>query len=507
MTVDAIATTTAGKIRGVDADGMKTFKGIPYAAPPTGRNRFRPPQPVEPWTGVRDALRHGPSSIQPAQRPPGWEQEPALSEDCLYLNVWTNAVDEDATRPVLVWIHGGGYAIGSGSWKLYDGSALASRGDAVVVTVNHRLGALGYLHLGEIAGEEYASSGNNGQLDLVAVLEWVRDNIATFGGDPANVTIFGESGGGAKVSMLLAMPAARGLFHRAAIQSGPGLRASSVERATKSARSLLESLDITDANLDDLWSLPAERFSGSGFGPPAAAGGDGAASLRPRLGAMSFGPVIDGIVLPASPADALADGSAADVPVIIGCNQDESAGSLPAELDESGLRERLAVFGEDNVQEILNVYKALFPEASPVDVLSYALTDSGMRAGSIRLAELKAEGPSTTPIYQYFFTYPLGGRAGHGYEIAFVFDNVGRDDATRESPTRHGLATTMSEAWLHFARTGDPNHEGMPEWPSYSAPQRSTMIFGRGESAPADDPSALARELWSRLPARRGPGL
>ena len=476
---DVMVETTAGRLQGTEADGIKNFKGVPYAAPPIGRNRFRAPQPVEAWTGLREALAYGASAPQPTQRPAGWSQEVDSSEDCLYLNVWTPALD-GARRPVLFWIHGGGYSIGSGSWPLYDGTALARRGDVVVVTVNHRLGALGYLHLGEIAGDEFAASGNNGNLDLVAALEWVRDNIANFGGDPGNVTVFGESGGGAKISCLLAMPSARGLFHRAAIQSGPGLRVSSVERATRSAQAVLESLGIDDGDVERLWSLPAHDFVGAGGGM------------------AMLGPVLDGTVMPAHPADALADGTAIDVPVLIGCNKDEALRGLPAELDDAGLRERLEQFGQGKSDEILAVYRGLFPDASNVEILSYVTTDSGMRAGSIRLAEQKLKG-TTAPVWMYFFTYEMGGRAGHGYEIQFVFDNV-REPIAHTSATRQLLADQMSEAWIAFARDGDPGHAGLPKWPSYTLPDRSTMVFGRGESVVIDDPSGPARELWQQLP-------
>jgi para-nitrobenzyl esterase len=480
---DVLVTTTAGTLRGEAGDGIAVFKGVPYAAPPVGDLRFRPPAPVEPWTGVRDALAYGPSCPQPQQRPAGWSQETAEHEDCLYLNVWTPDASPERKRPVMVWIHGGGYAIGSGSWPLYDGRALAVRGDVVVVTVNHRLGALGYLHLdGVVGGDGFEASGNNGMLDLVAVLEWVRDEIGAFGGDAGNVTIFGESGGGAKVSVLLAMPAARGLFHRAAIQSGPGLRVTKPARATELARKLLTELGVAD-DPSALWSLPAERF----------------VEASATVGRMGFSPVLDGVVIPSHPGDALADGTAADVPVIIGCNRDESAGMLPKELDEEGLRARLAVYGEDHVDEILSVYRDLFAEASDVDVLSYVSTDARMRYGSIRLAELKSKG-TASPVFQYFFTYELGGRAGHGYEIAFVFDNVGHS-----SPAREQLAAQMSEAWLAFARDGDPGHAGMPKWSAFSPPERSTMVFGRDGAQLVDDPSGPARELWDRLLTRAGP--
>ena len=480
---DVLVSTSAGSLRGTTADGVAVFKGVPYAAPPVGDLRFRPPAPVEAWDGTRDAAAYGPSCPQPRQRPAGWSQEDRESEDCLYLTVWTPDATPARRRPVLVWIHGGGYAIGSGSWPLYDGAALARRGDVVVVTVNHRLGPLGYLHLdGLVEGPEFAASGNNGMLDLVAVLEWVRDEIGAFGGDPGNVTIFGESGGGAKVSVLLAMPAARGLFHRAAIQSGPGLRVTKPTRATELARKLLDELGAAE-DPSILWSLPADRFVEAGA----------------VVGRMGFSPVLDGTVIPTQPGDALAAGTAADVPLIVGCNRDESAGTLPKELDETGLRARLAAYGEDHVDEILAVYRRLFPESSEIDLLSFVLTDSRMRYGSIRLAELRVKG-AASPVFQYFFTYELGGRAGHGYEIAFVFDNLGHASATRKT-----LADKMSEAWLAFARDGDPGHSGLPKWPAFSLPGRSTMLFGRDGGVVVDDPSGPARELWDRLLTRTGP--
>jgi para-nitrobenzyl esterase len=481
----------SGPIRGTESGGASVWKGVPYAAPPVGADRFRPPRPPEPWSTVRDALDYGPSCPQPSARPPGWAPEPSLSEDCLYLNVWSPSAD-GAKRPVMVWIHGGGFAVGSGSWPLYDGAALARRGDVVVVTVNHRLGPFGYLHLGEVAGAEFAASGNNGMLDLVAVLRWVRDNAAVFGGDPGNVTIFGESGGGAKVSCLLAMPDARGLFHRAAIQSGPGLRVGSPDSADRSARALLDHLGITPETIEGLWSVSSAEILA-------------ATAKMGTAGGMAggFSPVLDGTVVPAHPVDALADGSAADVPVLIGCNQDEGAGALPAELDEAGLRERLSGFEGAQIDEIVGTYRALFPEASALDVLSYATTDSSMRLGSTRLAEAKLRAGGT-PVFTYFFTYAMQGRAGHGYEIAFVFDNI-VEPITRPSPSRQRLADQMSGAWIAFARDGDPAHAELDPWPAYTVLERSTMVFRREGGTVESDPSAKARELWDRLPAPSRP--
>jgi para-nitrobenzyl esterase len=480
---NTIATTNAGALAGADLGGVLAFKGVPYAAPPTGDRRFRPPAPVDAWEGTRDALALAASCPQPDQRPPGWPGEHALDEDCLYLNVWTPALD-GASRPVMFWIHGGGYAVGSGSWPLYDGERLARRGDVVVVTVNHRLGALGYLHLGGVAGEEFATSGNNGMLDLVAALQWVHDNATSFGGDPDNVTVFGESGGGAKISTLLAMPSAAGLFHRAVIQSGPGLRVSSTRRAEEAARTLLDELEVSEENLSALWDLPAERFVSGGTG---------------GLSRMAFGPVLDGITITTHPAQALAAGTGIDVPLIIGCNRDEGAGlgAFPDDLDEQGLRQRLGAWGEDHVDDIVATYREMFPDAPPVDILSFVTTDSRMRYGSIKLAEAHVAG-CASPTFMYFFTYQLGGRAGHGYEIAFHFDNLGHASASRQQ-----LVEEMSEAWLAFARSGDPNHAGLAEWPPYEVPERATMIFNRGGSEVVVDPSAPARDLWDRLLTRR----
>lgn len=481
---DPIAVTGAGQLRGLNHDGVMSFKGVPYAAPPVGDLRFRAPRPVEAWDGVRDAVAPPPSCPQPQTRPPGWPQEHAEDEDCLYLNVWTPDLD-DAARPVMFWIHGGGYAIGSGSWPLYDGENLARRGDVVVITVNHRLGPLGFLHLAEIGGEEFSSSGNNGMLDLITALEWVRDNVAAFGGNPDNVTVFGESGGGAKISTLLAMPQAAGLFHRSVIQSGPGVRVLSPRRATEAANNLLDELEVTADNLSALWDIPAEVLVGGGSG---------------ALSRMAFAPVLDGIAVTAHPIKALADGSAIDVPMMIGCNRDEGAGSLPAELDEVGLRERLAAYGADHVDEMLAIYRQVHPDATEIDILSFVLTDSRMRYGSIQMAEAQAKG-MTSPAFMYFFTYPLGGRAGHGYEIAFHFDNVASAYG-HESPDRRHLADEMTEAWVAFARHGDPSHAGIDPWPSYEVPTRATMILAKGGSYIENDPAAPTRELWERIFAR-----
>ncbi|MGH9170975.1 MAG: carboxylesterase/lipase family protein [Acidimicrobiales bacterium] len=490
---DSIATTPLGRLRGSEAAGAYAFKGIPYGASTAGENRWMPPQPLEPWTGIRDALELGPSCPQPQRRPTGWAQEMSESEDCLVLNVWTPHVGDDgAKRPVMVWLHGGGYSIGSGSWPIYDGAALAARGDVVVVTVNHRLGVLGYLYLADVPGCDIAAV-NTGMLDLVASLEWVRENIACFGGDADNVTIFGESGGGAKVSALHVMPAAEGLFHRAVVQSGPGLRLQAPADATAQSLQLLASLGIEPGPR----AFEALQSAAAGALVKAANDLTGGA-----MGALH--PVLDGITTTAHPSAAFALGTAFDVPLLIGRNKDEGTLMLasdpvlgdPDSLDEDGLRARLApVLGERSA-ELLDHYRAVYAGASNLDLLIALRTDSFMGIGTARLAEQKLAGSTRTPVYNYRFNWAAGPlRSAHGFEIPFVFGNV-REPIMRPSPRRTLLAERMSEAWLAFARTGDPSHAGLPEWPPYSLEDRATMIFDADECAVGPDPFEEVHDLW-----------
>ncbi len=487
--------TTAGAVRGTRDGGIEIFRGIPYAAPPVGPLRFRPPTAAAPWDGVRDALEFGPSCPQPAERPEGWAPEPALSEDCLYLNVWTPGTGDGARRPVMVWMHGGGYSIGSGSWPVYDGTALARRGDTVVVTLNHRLGILGYLHLKELAGAGFASSGNAGMLDLVAALQWVRDNIAAFGGDSDNVTIFGESGGGAKVSTLIAMPAARGLFHRAAIQSGPGLRVKPPEQAAELAEKIAAEICGGSFDLAALQAAPIERLRE-------------AQGKLGRSAVFAFSPVLDSEVIPEHPGDAIKNGTAADVPMIVGCNRDEATLFLamnPASgevADDDGLLARLVTLGSD-AGAIVEAYRRTRPETAARDLLVAIESDRMMRIPSIRLAERKLAG-GRAPVFMYLFRWaagPLG--SAHGFEIPFVFDNA-RPPVMPESVSRGDLAARMSEAWLAFARSGRPDHPGNPDWPAYTLEDRATMTFDRDESHVERDPCGEERRAWEQTRAPIG---
>ncbi len=499
--MDVIVETTAGKVKGATISSIHQFKGIPYGAPTGGRNRFRPPVKPEPWTGVRDALAYGFSSPQPAG---GMAQLQAIigdarpepeNEDCLYLNVWTPGVGDGGKRPVLFWCHGGGFTMGSGSSGFYHGRNLARRGDAVIVTVNHRLGPLGYCYLGELAGEEYADSGNVGMLDLVAALEWVRDNIAAFGGDPGNVTIFGESGGGAKVSVLLAMPAAAGLFHKAIVQSGPGLRMAARVRATKHAEALLKALNISVREMDRLSNMPTEQI----FAANAAMNSN---ALR------GWSPVVDGRSLPRHPFDPDAPAISANVPLMIGTNKDEATLFLLADrelptLTEEKLLERVREFGGDAAEALVAAYRHTYPQATPAELFTSMAGDRMMRMHSITQAERK-HAQNAAPVFMYLFTWETPALHGHlkschALEIPFVFDNVARGgNFTGNRPECASLAEKMSEAWLSFARDGAPGYRDLPAWPAYTPDERATMIFNT-DCQIENDPYGELRQAWSGI--------
>ncbi len=496
-----VVATRQGPVRGYEAEGLQIFKGLRYAAPPLGELRFSPPKPLAPWSGPIDAVSLGAPAIQAAVPPgeitggrgagdPPAPGQPGTAEDCLFLNVWTPGAD-DAKRPVMVWLHGGGFGAGSGGAAMYDGAALARRGDVVIVTVNHRLNVFGYLHLAELGG--HPSSGQSGMLDIVAALEWVRDNIAAFGGDPANVTIFGESGGGAKVSMLLAMPASKGLFHRAIVQSGPGVRAVTAERATASARSLLSALSIEPGDLAKLYSLPIETIHAA------------AASLAGKDTLMSaFSPCVDGVALPRHPFDPDAPATALDVPVMIGTNKDETTlfeftDPKFGQLTEADLAKRSKAAAGDKAEALVAALREIYPDYSPTYLASAARTATMFWIDSVNLAERKAA-QGGAPAYMYQLTWETPAAHGklkspHAVEIPLVFDNV---EAARSFVGRgeapQAMADLMAPAWLAFARTGDPNTPALPAWPAYDANDRATMIFDL-ECKVALDPMAAARKV------------
>jgi len=499
---EIVIETTAGKVRGTKDQDVLSFKGIPYGGPTGGKRRFLPPEPPEPWTGVRDATDFGPNCpqigpvVNPNAKPVlGLDRGQSQDEDCLVLNVWTQGVGDGGKRPVMVWLHGGGYAFGSGSSTMYDGVALSKRGDVVVVTLNHRINIFGFLYLADIAGEPYADSGIAGMLDIELALEWVRDNIEAFGGDPGNVTIFGESGGGRKVSVMMAMPSAEGLFHRAIIQSSPGLRGKEPKDATSLAERLLSKLGLEANQIDKLQELPAQQLLDALNTLSSHRPGTGMTGIGSRA-VMMLSPVKDGHYLPSHPFDPVAAPTAAGVPIIIGTNRDESALFLAADprrrrLEDSELRERLAPLLGDRMDSVLDVYKRTRPDASPWD-LYIGITSEERRRGCIQLVERKLEG-GNAPVFMYLFTWEsdyLGYlfKASHALEIPFVFDNVDAVSITGSRPDRYELAAAMSEAWIAFARNGDPNHPGIPTWKPYTIENRETMLFDvpcRAERDPA----------------------
>ncbi|HEX3701404.1 MAG TPA: carboxylesterase family protein [Phenylobacterium sp.] len=489
--------TSNGPVRGYDEDRLKVFKGLRYGAAPTGLARFRPPSRPAPWTEPVEAVAYGAPAIQSGLAPgerrsspadPPAPDEPASSEDCLFLNVWTPGLDA-AKRPVMVWLHGGGFANGSGGAAMYDGGNLARQGDTVLVTVNHRLNVFGYLHLGEVFGPEYAQSGVAGMLDIVQALQWVADNIAAFGGDPANVTIFGESGGGWKVSLLMAMPPARGLFAKAIIQSGPGLTAKPKAEADTVARQLLADLGV--ATPEGLAALSTEAIS--------------YASVKLAGEPMRlYTPVLDGTAIPRHPFEPDASPLNADVPVLIGTNKDENTLFLFS-------HPRFGAFGAEDIakqakatvgaraDDLVAALRRAYPDYSDTHIYSAIGTVTGMWGGSVKLAERKAA-QGSAPAYMYLLTWetPVAKgrlRTPHAVEIPLVFDNVekARNFVGRgEGP--EVLARQMSAAWLAFARTGSPDAPGLPDWPAYDAERRATMIFDL-ESRVESDPLPEVRKV------------
>jgi para-nitrobenzyl esterase len=492
----AVVATESGAVAGYIHDGIFTFKGIPYADTTEGEHRFMPPSKPKPWTGVRSSRQYGYVCPQAARA--GWANDEEAfmfswddgvpAEDCLRVNLWSPGINDGAKRPVLVWLHGGGYSAGSGQELLsYDGENLARRGDVVVVSLNHRLNALGYLNLSQY-GDRYASSANVGMLDIVAALQWVHDNIAAFGGDAKTVTIFGQSGGGGKVGTLMAMPAAKGLFHRAIVESGSMLRAGSQEKSQALADLIVTELGLNKASIEQIHSLPVQQIVLSGqkvlrAHTPLPAGG--VPNFRRMADLLGFAPVVDGSILPAHPFDPQAPALSAEVPMIIGTtlnefvtaiNHPEYEDMTPAELEK-----RVNAMYGDQAAEVLAAFRRRTPAASPFDLWSH-IGASSVRDAAIAQAKAKAA-LGGAPAYLYWFTWQtpvLNGRprAFHCSEIAFAFNNTDRcETMTGGGAAARALAEVMSDAWIHFARTGNPNHPKMPLWTAFNAAQVPTMIF------------------------------
>ncbi len=488
----SVANVRGGKIAGVRAHGVHVFKGIPYGADTRAR-RFRPALPPEKWKRIRDALEYGPSCPQPNAREP-------QSEDCLYLNVWTPALRDGAKRPVLVYFHGGEFSSGSGSSPLYDGTRLCERGDVVVITVNHRLNIFGHLYLDRVAGSEYAVSGNVGILDLVQALEWVRDHAPEFGGDPDRVTVFGQSGGGAKIATLMAMPAAKGLFHRAVTMSGQQITASGPRGATLCARACLATLDIEPQDIAALLDVDTETLVAA------------TRTKDPTLFNRSvyFGPVLDQDALPRHPFYPDAPGQSAHIPMIIGNTLDETRAfhgrdSGIHELTWEELPERLlsALHVDIEPEYVIAEYRRWYPKLTPTELFFAATTAGRSWRGAVIELELRAAQGTRTYAYQLNYRSPLeGGRYGamHTMDIPLIFDNIAQPGSlTGTSTEAQRTADAMSAALIAFARTGNPNHAGLPEWHPYTLPERATMLFD-AEPKLANDPRGNERRLFEKLP-------
>lgn len=519
--------TNNGRLRGGHSRGALAFKGIPYAGPVDGQNRFKAPPAPPSWTGVRDALVLGPPSIQPPHTTYG-ENEAGYSENCLVLNVWTPACD-GKKRPVMFYNHGGGYATGSAGSRGQDGAHLAATYDVVVVASNHRLGLLGYLYLGELGGEAYATSGNQGLLDIVAALQWVRTNISAFGGDPGNVMLFGESGGGFKTGTLLAMPAAKGLFHKASIESGPGLTRMDKDAATETARRLLKGLGIAPGDLHKLNDVPAQAIldiqlaANQGQGPLTQPSNPNIVTLDhswerahdASWGSRqpgSFGPVVDGTVLPTQPFDPAATPLAADIPLIVGNNRDEARFFFMGQpavfsMDAAALAQRMKTEYAADADTILATYRRTRPKATPTELYIAISTAKSMGFDASVIADRKSAQPA--PVYRYRCdfesNFPIKGtdttlKAGHATEITLKFLSQDQAGLEGNGPTLAPAAHNMSALWASFAHTGVPSAPGQPAWPRYDTRQRATMLID-AQCKVADDPDGEERKMWQGLSA------
>jgi para-nitrobenzyl esterase len=501
------ATTRYGQVEGTESNGIAAFKGIPYAAPPVGARRWAPPERPEPWSGLRAAKAF--SAVAPQNKVAldilkAFSLDDPQSEDCLTLNVWTPGADGER-RPVLVWTHGGAFQIGSSSQNLYDGEPLARRGNVVVVTINYRLGPLGFLPLAEVTGGRIPATGNEGLLDQIAALQWVRENVAAFGGDPGCLTLFGESAGGMSCGSLLGLSQARGLFHRAIPQSGACNTAGTAERAVRLGERFCRELGVSPRDADGLRAVPAERL----LAAERAIVGVVADPTTSEFG-MIWQPTIDGKVMARRAIDSVRAGSAAGVAVMAGSTLDEwnLLGANPGTLalNDAGVDERVrtALRGYPHAA-VMDTYRKALPargkQGSAVEVLMAIETDRVFRIPALRLLEAQAAHDPRT--YAYLFTWPspmFGGMLAscHALELGFMFGthrHEGMPEFCGSGPAADALAASMMDAWLAFARTGDPSSAGVGKWPAHTTRDRATMLLGE-KCELARAPYEAERRAW-----------
>lgn len=486
-----IARTRSGKIAGQTRQDIHVFRGIPYGGD-TATRRFQPALPETPWRGVREALHYGPAAPQGGSGGPG-------SEDCLYLNVWTPALRDGGKRPILFYIHGGAYNNGSGSDPLYDGGSLCRRGDVVVVTVNHRLNLFGYLYLAQLGDERFADSGNIGQLDLVQALQWVQQHADEFGGDAGNITVFGQSGGGAKIATLMAMPAAKGLFHKAWTMSGQQVTAAGPRAASQRAQRVLEHFR---ADAGALWRMPVlQLLEAVKLRDPS----------RVETTGLYLGPVLDARNLPVHPFWPQAPAQSASIPMVIGNTRDETRAFLGNDpknhalgWDELPARLETQQYVDLLPATVIAEYRRLYPHYTPSEVFFAATTAGRSWRGAVEELEARARQGAPTWAYQLDW-YDRNGdaaalRAFHTLDIPLVFGNLDQPGSrTGNSMQAQQVAAQMSAALLAFARNGNPNHAGLPAWDTYGLERRRTMVFDT-PSRQMDDPRGGERELYRQAP-------
>src|SRR5678816_2905550 len=479
LAMSAPVTTAHGRVRGLVRYGVNQFYGVPYAASTAGGNRFMPPQKPTSWTGVKDCFQVANRAPQDPDGPISevfaLDRREPMGEDCLAINVFTPALGS-GNRPVMVWLHGGGFSGGSGNWLLYEGTNLARKEDVVMVSVTHRLNLFGFLYLADLGGgEKWANASNAGMQDIVAALAWIKENIAAFGGNPNNVTVFGQSGGGSKVTTLMAMPSAKGLFHRAIAMSGAQVRGATRENATRGAEQFLAKLGLKPNQLDRLESLTLKQLQDAYY-------------AEPRIQGLASGPVVDGKSLPRDQWSPDAPAVSADVPLMMGSTETEDAWNdppPPLQMSEDEMLtrvKRIVRNDEAKARDMVALYRKTHAGISNTDVWLTMNADNTRRANAQLLNELKtAQGKA--PSYLYYFSWRSPVHKGqmksyHTLDIPFLFANVDvAASMTGSMNNRYALEHRMSAAWASFARTGNPSHKDLPQWPAFSASSYPTMIL------------------------------